>query len=347
MHVGVLVLDVVGRIVLTNPALREMLLLKSDAIGKTLLEVIRHADLKEAVNAANASEEPVHQELELRGLRPRSLLVRAARLSGSQAGVFAVFVDVTKMRRLESMRRDFVANASHELRTPIAAIRSAAETLKTAAASDARAVDQFLPMIERNAGRLHALVEDLLELSRIESRQFRLELENMRALDEIEHVVELFAERAAEKSIELRVEASEPAWVLADRRALEHVLSNLVDNAIKYCGPDTVVKLNAREQGERIEISVEDNGPGIEPLHLPRLFERFYRVDAGRSRAVGGTGLGLSIVKHLTDTMGGSVSVESVVGGGTTFRILLRRGKDPSAKLQADAHESEAGGALA
>jgi two-component system phosphate regulon sensor histidine kinase PhoR len=347
MQEGVLVLDRNGRIVLTNPALREMLLLGSDAVGKTLLEVIRHAELKETVNAATNSEEPVQKELELGGLRPRSVLVRVARFSGSQKGVFAVFVDVTQMRRLESMRRDFVANASHELRTPIAAIRSAAETLKGAAASDSHAVDQFLPMIERNAQRLQALVEDLLELSRIESRQFRLELENIQAVDELEHVVELFAERAAQKSIELRVEVREPLWALADRRALEHVLSNLVDNAVKYCGPDTVVKLCAVLRTDRIELSVEDTGPGIEAVHLPRLFERFYRVDAGRSRAVGGTGLGLSIVKHLIETMGGAVSVESEVGRGTTFRIELQRGKDPSTKLQTRAAEADAKRAMA
>lgn len=325
MQEGVLVVDRDGRIVLVNPALREMMLVGNDAVGKILLEVLRHADLKEALDEARASGESVSTELDLSGIKPRRLRVRAAALPGAAGDVFAMFVDVTEVRRLESLRRDFVANVSHELRTPVTAIRSAAETLQLGAGKDPKATNQFVDMIERNARRMHDLVEDLLDLSRIESRELRLSLEPLDATAAFTHTLSLFEERASKKGIRLVVEPSAER-VLADRRALEHVLSNLVDNAVKYCGPGSEVRLAANQHDERTaRVSVSDTGPGIEPQHLPRLFERFYRVDAGRSRDIGGTGLGLAIVKHLVEAMQGSVRVESVPGSGTTFWFTLPR----------------------
>ncbi|MCC6217568.1 MAG: PAS domain-containing protein [Polyangiaceae bacterium] len=325
MQEGVLVVDRAGRVVLINPALREMMLVGNDAVGKTLLEVLRHADLKEALDEARASGESVSTELEMAGIKPRRLLVRAAALPGASGDVFAMFVDVTEVRRLESLRRDFVANVSHELRTPVTAIRSAAETLQLVAGRDPRALTQFVDMIERNARRMHDLVEDLLDLSRIESRELHLSVEPLEIAAAFTHTASLFEERATKKQIRLVVEPiAERA--LADRRALEHVLSNLVDNAVKYCGPGSEIRLAATPLDERtLRLSVSDTGPGIEAQHLPRLFERFYRVDAGRSREVGGTGLGLAIVKHLVEAMRGTVSVDSAPGSGTTFGFTLPR----------------------
>ncbi len=323
---GVLLLDQSGRIVLLNPALREMLLLGADAVGKTLLEAIRHADLKELLDGARAAAEPISREIDLGGLKPRRLLVRVAKLPSEEQQLFAVFVDVTEVRKLESMRRDFVANVSHELRTPVTAIRSAAETLQVGIPDDPVVLEQFIGIIERNAARLHDLVEDLLDLSRIESQKLKLTMEPLELYAVFTQVSSLFKERAGRKQIELVNEAEGGGpRVLADRRALEHVLTNLVDNAVKYCGPGNRVIFKGDDAGSMVRLMVIDDGPGIEERHLPRLFERFYRVDTGRSRELGGTGLGLSIVKHLAEAMGGSVTVESAPGAGTTFSVSLRK----------------------
>lgn len=327
MQEGVLMLDRQGKVAVINPALREMLLLGPDALGKTPLELIRHAELEELLDEARSSERRgVSGEIELGGLKPRRLFVRAAPLSG-ELGMFAVFVDVTEMRRLETMRRDFVANVSHELRTPVTAIRSAAETLSGLDGKDPAAGRLFIDIIERNAARLHELVEDVLDLSRIESRAFKLALEPLEVEDVMVQIASLFADSARKKNIRLTLAAGRglpPAR--ADRRALEHVLANLVDNAVKYCGTDCEIGLSVELEGggDGLRVSVSDDGPGIDAQHLPRLFERFYRVDAGRSRELGGTGLGLSIVKHLVEAMGSTIGVESRPGRGTTFSFVLR-----------------------
>jgi two-component system, OmpR family, phosphate regulon sensor histidine kinase PhoR len=323
MQEGVLLLGSGGRIDLVNPALREMLLLETDAVGRTLLEAIRHAELKELLD--RAAQGTTTGEIEIAGLRPRRLLVQAAPLRGGAGGLLAVFVDVTDMRRLESLRRDFVANVSHELRTPIAAVRSAAETLRSGAMAGPDG-PHFLGVVERNAERLERLVEDLLDLARIESREYKLTLEAVDLGPVFAQVLEANRARADARRVGLRASiATGLGPVRADRRALEQVLSNLVDNAVKYTHEDTVVMVAAEADGPAIRIAVRDAGPGIEARHLPRLFERFYRVDAGRSREQGGTGLGLSIVKHLCEAMGGTVGVESRVGLGTAFFAVLPR----------------------
>jgi two-component system phosphate regulon sensor histidine kinase PhoR len=231
---------------------------------------------------------------------------------------------VTELRRLESLRRDFVANASHELRTPIAAVRSATETLQSGALEDRTAANRFLDIIERNAQRLQSLVEDMLELSKLESNEFKLKRERVELQRVVPIVLALFRERAEKKGVRLSAElglALPP--VEGDSRALEHVLSNLVDNAVKYCPSGSRILVSAAEDDGRVRLVVSDTGPGIAAEHLTRVFERFYRVDAGRSRELGGTGLGLSIVKHMVETMRGRVSVESAVGKGSTFTVSL------------------------
>jgi two-component system phosphate regulon sensor histidine kinase PhoR len=326
MQEGVLVLDRDSRLVMVNPSLRQMLLLGADAKGKLLMEVVRHADLHELVKKARAGRTTALGEIDLPGIKPRRLLIHATALPGEIGGLLAVFVDVTDLRRLESLRRDFVANVSHELRTPVTAVRSAAETLKVSALRDPdpSVADRFVEIIERNAERLQSLIEDLLELSRLESKEFRLKRERIE-LGVVASIVQgLFRERADKKRIHLATEiASDLPPIHTDQRALEQVLSNLVENAVKYCPLGSTVTIGARLEKGGVRVSVSDNGPGIDPKHVPRLFERFYRVDAGRSREVGGTGLGLSIVKHLVEAMGGAVTVDSKVGKGSTFVVTL------------------------
>jgi two-component system phosphate regulon sensor histidine kinase PhoR len=326
MHEGVVVVDRHGRIVLVNPALRAMLLLGADAVGKLLMETVRHAQLHEMLEDAREAPSDLPVEIELPGLKPRRVLVQAAPLSGDDEGMLFVFVDVTELRRLESLRRDFVANASHELRTPIAAVRSATETLRNGALSDGVAAARFLDIIERNSVRLQNLVEDMLELSKLESNEFKLKRERVELERVVPLVLALFRERAEKKGVRLAAELRPPVpEIEGDARALEHVLSNLVDNAVKYCPSGASILVRATELDGRVRLVVTDSGPGIAPEHLSRVFERFYRVDAGRSRDLGGTGLGLSIVKHMVEAMRGKVSVESRVGNGSTFTVSLPR----------------------
>jgi two-component system phosphate regulon sensor histidine kinase PhoR len=326
MREGVLVMDGERRILLANPSLREMLLLDSDVTGRSTIEVIRNAELQSIVGKALAASDPLSGEIEVGGIKPRRLLVYAARLSGEPRALVLVLFDVTEMRRLETVRRDFVANVSHELRTPVASVRSAAETLRMAIEHDPKAAMQFIDIIERNGRRLGELINDLLDLSRIEAKEYRLKLERTDIRQLSEKAVAAFAERASSRNMRLTVEIPDrlpPA--LVDVSAFDRILTNLVDNALKYCPDGASVSVSAREAGMKIQVSVSDSGAGIDAKHLPRLFERFYRVDNGRSRDMGGTGLGLSIVKHLVEAMGGEVSVQSLPGKGATFAFTLSR----------------------
>ena len=323
MNEGVLVVGRDGRVVLTNPALRAMLLIAPDAAGKSVLQVVRNAELNQLLgSAARGAEAEV--ELELAGLMPRRALVRAVTLKDEPGGVLAVFVDVTELRRLEAVRRDFVANASHELRSPLTTVRAAAETLRTVE-NDAKATARFVELIQRNTERLANLIDDLLELSRIESRELKLTLESLDLSSVVDRILAQHAHRAQLKHIALAHDVTRAPGVLADRRALEHVLGNLIDNALKYCPDGASVRISAKSEADTVRVAVADTGPGIPMEHLPRVFERFYRVDAGRSRELGGTGLGLSIVKHLVEAMGGAVAVDSRAGAGSTFSFTLHR----------------------
>jgi two-component system phosphate regulon sensor histidine kinase PhoR len=326
MREGVLVMDSEHRILLANPSLREMLLLDSDVTGRSTIEVIRNAELQSIVERAIAANDPMAGEIEVGGIKPRRLVVHASRISGEPRALVLVLFDVTEMRRLETVRRDFVANVSHELRTPVASVRSAAETLRMAIEHDPKAASQFIDIIERNGRRLGELINDLLDLSRIEAKEYRLKVETMDLRQLCEKTVSVFAERASSRNMRLAVEIPDgfpPAAV--DASAFDRILTNLVDNALKYCPDGAGISVSAREAGDKLQVIVSDSGPGIDAKHLPRLFERFYRVDNGRSRDMGGTGLGLSIVKHLVEAMGGEVSVESLPGKGATFAFTLPR----------------------
>jgi two-component system, OmpR family, phosphate regulon sensor histidine kinase PhoR len=330
MQEGVLVMDAERRILLVNPSLREMMALSSETVGRTAIEVIRNAELQRLLETALVASDDAHScEIEIAGLKPRRVLVHAKAMSG-QPGLLAVFVDVTDVRRLESLRRDFVANVSHELRTPIAAVASAAETLRRSALRDPEASVRFVEMIERNARRLHELVEDVLDLSKIESKEFKPCVDAVDVGPIAQQVINTFRDRIDRKKLSAGVALVSGALpVTGDHRAIEQVLTNLVENAVKYCPEGAAIIIRVAEEGAKVRVSVEDSGPGIESKHLPRLFERFYRVDAGRTRDMGGTGLGLSIVKHLVEAMGGMIGVQSTLGRGSTFWFTLPR--DPRA----------------
>jgi two-component system phosphate regulon sensor histidine kinase PhoR len=321
----VLVVDQGDRIVHMNPAVRAMLLLGEESIGHTLIEIIRNADLVELLGRARKGSDLSAVEVELGGFKPRRLLAHASPLPDRPGEMLVALVDVTNLRRLESIRKDFVANASHELRTPVASIRSAAETLRSAM-DDPEAALGFVNILERNAERLQRLVEDLLDLSRIESREFSLRPEPVDLRIFLDRMRPLHQDRFQQKNMPLGNEIPPDTCVLADRRALEMIFSNLLDNAVKYCPEGTPVTIGAEVSENRVRITVADQGPGIPPPHLPRIFERFYRVDAGRSRDLGGTGLGLAIVKHLAEAMEGTVGVDSQPGQGACFSITLPKG---------------------
>jgi two-component system phosphate regulon sensor histidine kinase PhoR len=332
---GVVVTSSDGTIVVTNRALREMFLRTQDQlIGRAPIAALRVVELHEAIEEAARSAKRTSVEFAVESVRPRTLAASVAPLRGPQgesAGCVAVLSDVTELRRLEGLRREFVANVSHELRTPVAAVRAAVETLQSGALDDPKFAKEFVAIIERHADRLRRLVEDLLELSRIEAKEMQLRPESLSLKEQCEHVVELFALAAKSKRTQLSLAiAADAGVVFADRRGLEHVLTNLVDNAIKYAGEDSSITVRAASLDEgRARVTVEDTGPGIEARHLPRLFERFYRVDTGRSRQLGGTGLGLAIVKHMAEAMHAKVSVESEVGKGTRFHVDIPRNPPP------------------
>ncbi len=317
---GVLVLDRESKVVLANPAAET--LLAPGLAGKTLEHAVTDASLRREIERAAKSGGTSEVEVEV-GSRSMALYVRP--LAATGGGVVTVMRDLTRLRRLVSVRRDFVANVSHELRTPVTAIQGYAETLLrgTRGALDEATQREFLEIIHRHAKRLGALVEGLLVLSDLEARPPEQAVyEPVEAAATAEHVKATLRDRAAQLGATIEFDVKNDALVRGDPVGLEQVLENLVDNAVKY-GKDTGahVRVTGRRSGERVVLEVRDDGPGIPAEHLPRLFERFYRVDPGRSRERGGTGLGLAIVKHLVESMGGTVEVRSTAGEGTTFRV--------------------------
>jgi two-component system phosphate regulon sensor histidine kinase PhoR len=276
--------------------------------------------------ADGASGRGVHEgEVETAGGKSIAIYVRplAAGADGTAAGSVTVLRDMTRMRHLLTLRRDFVANVSHELRTPVAAIQGYAETL-LAQRADPATQRQFLEIIHRQSQRIGALVADLLTLSELQAKQDEGVVREPVSLSSLaSNVIETLRGAAQTKDARVKVDVPAEVRALGDAMGLEQVIQNLVDNALKYGRRDGEVRVRGAREGGRVVLTVTDDGPGIAREHLPRLFERFYRVDAGRSREQGGTGLGLAIVKHLVESMGGAVSVESEVGQGTTFRVEL------------------------
>jgi len=317
MTEGVMVVDADGKIKLMNAALRQQFQLTDDALGQTPLAALRHLGLAELL------AHPASRELTFQMPTERTFAVTATALSG-RAGLVVVFHDITRLKRLENLRQEFVANVSHELRTPLSIIKGYVETLLDDPPPDAATAKQFLETVQRHARRLEALIADLLTISELESQQTRLQLAPVSLAKIAQAAVQELALRAREKHTTVAVEipADLPA-VTADAQRLHQVLVNLLDNAIKYTPAGSRVAVSAQTTGGAVEVCVADNGPGIAAEDLPRIFERFYRVDKARSRELGGTGLGLSIVKHIVQTHGGRVWAESEVGRGSQFYFTL------------------------
>lgn len=321
---GVLLLDGHDKIAFANTALVTLLALPTTGTGEPLLHVLRHARLKELIDCARRQREPVEAELHWPGSTPLRIQVRAGCLDDAGNEMLAVFVDVTELRHLEALRREFVANASHELRTPIAALRGGAETAQRLLPERAAEAVPFVALVARNAERLQVLVDDLLDLSQLEGGQQHVDLVPLALSAHLHAWAEAHAMLAQKASVALveEVAADLPA-VAGNAAAIEQILANYLDNALKYGAGGGSVRIRAEARDGGVRIALRDGGPGIAPQHLPRLFERFYRVDAGRSRASGGTGLGLSIAKHLAEAMGGKVGAESAVGLGSEFWLWL------------------------
>ena len=334
---GVLVLDAYGHIALMNPSVQNLLGIQDRALGHPPIDVIRNPDLQEIAEQSLVGQVSQKREIRLsRQNQETTLMVQASplRVSTHRLGAILVVYDVTHLRRLERVRRDFVDNVSHELKTPLTAIQGYVETLLDGAIDDKEQAKNFLGIIDSNTQRLTRLVSDLLRLSEIEGLQFVLKPEECdlrEILDEVvaNHEVAL---KKKEIHVELKIASgTERLWV--DPMALTQVLGNLLNNAIKYSNPKTEITIACAKQSGLARFSVADQGIGIAQADLSRIFERFYRVDKSRSRKEGGTGLGLSIVKHMVQLMGGEVQVESELGRGTVFSFTL-----PGALIPDQAH---------
>ncbi|NTV52071.1 MAG: PAS domain-containing protein [Candidatus Firestonebacteria bacterium] len=329
MEEGVIAVDRAGQILEINQAARKFLNLDNPGVrGRVLAEVVRNSQLQAILTRTLSGSTTVSGELIIPGEPERFLQVQASVLrdaQGQDQGAVLVLNDLTHLRRLENLRREFVANVSHELKTPITAIQGFVETLQEGALKNPVDAKHFLQIIEQQSRRLNTIIEDLLSLSRIEQEAEKASLALTVALLQpvLGSALALCQPAAAAKKITLELACPGTLQLPMNDRLLEQAVVNYLNNAIAYSGARTTVRLEGEMIGSEIAIRVADQGPGIAAEHLPRLFERFYRVDKSRSREAGGSGLGLAIVKHIVQAHGGRVGVESVVGSGSVFSLYL------------------------
>jgi two-component system phosphate regulon sensor histidine kinase PhoR len=329
MHEGVLALDTQERVITVNRAAEALLgVMATQAKGHTIQEVVRNVALQRLLAATLHSTEAATADIVLRGSEERFLQATATALRDAQGrdiGVLVVLNDVTQLRRLENIRRDFVSNVSHELKTPITSIKGFVETLRDGALKDRAQAERFLGIIARHAERLHAIIEDLLALSRLEqgSDSYEIPRSETSLSEVIQAAILDCAARAEAQHVTVIPMCAAELRAAVNAPLLEQALVNLLDNAITYSNPESSVWVNIRQEDDRLVIDVRDQGVGIPYDHLDRIFERFYRVDKARSRERGGTGLGLAIVKHIAQVHGGQVSVMSTVGQGSTFTLRI------------------------
>jgi len=331
MDTGVMSLDQTHRVTMANPAAQRLLSRTDPLVDHNLMDVWQSPDIHELVEEAWNAGTSV-REIEI--LTPTRRVLRVNGTANETDQTLVLVIDeITQLRALETIRKDFVANVSHELRTPVSVIQANAETLLGGALSDEKSAPLFLAAIMRNARRLGQLITDLLDLAQLESGNYRIKVEPMPLGALLDNVVESLSEKADSKGMELisKWEDNQTAWL--DERAFTQVFSNFLDNAIKYTPDGGQIVIGSEVNDGIVRIHVEDNGPGIDPRHHHRLFERFYRVDTGRSRELGGTGLGLAIVKHLALSMGGRVGVESIEPHGSRFWLELPAGDQPHTAL--------------
>ncbi len=329
MTEGLLAIDSAERVIHINRAAASLLGVEAKLVkGQSIQAAVRNTAIQKLLRDAMESDERVEAEITIKAKGDLKLVVRGTALrntEGMRFGALLVMQDVTHVRQLEQIRQDFVANVSHELKTPITSIKGFVETLLDGAADDPDARERFLRVIERQTDHLDAIISDLLLLSSVEylQNQKQLPLEVAPILPLLESAVSNSQLKAANKQMRIMLQCDAGLSGCVSPHLLEQAVSNLIDNAIKYSRADEAIEVGARREQGELCIFVRDNGPGIETIHLERLFERFYRIDKGRSRQLGGTGLGLAIAKHIATAHGGRISVESTLGAGSTFMLHL------------------------
>jgi len=328
MDDGVVAVNMRREVILANRAAADLFDLPPDVIGQNIFEATRHEELTRILEKTMDSRETFTSEVRARPGSEQTIAITSSPLQdqkGKIQGAVAVMRDVTSLRHLEQMRQEFVSNVSHELRTPLTSIKGFVETLLNGHLEDKQLLERFLNIIAAETDRMIALINDLLDLSRIESGKLKINRAAVDMKKVFDDTVLLLQSRAEEKRIELTNNIYDPVIVEGDEKLLRQVALNLVDNGVKYTPEGGRVWIEAEQGLDYVEFIVADTGVGIASEHLDRIFERFYRVDKGRSRQTGGTGLGLAIVKHIIDRHKGTIAVESRVGKGTKIRITLKR----------------------
>lgn len=322
---AVIAVDRQEKILFINPTTEGLFQIQQEKVkGRNLLEAVRNTPLNELILKTLKESRPQSEEIEMLTPIQRFFKVGTSPLvqQGQTIGAVAVLHDVTKLKELEQIRKEFVANVSHELKTPLTSIQASVETLMDGAIEDSQNNRRFLRCIEEDTRRLRDLIEDLLHLSRIESKEIPLKREEIALKEVIEKMTEKFQKALKEKNISLHLQI-DPITLKVDLEQFQQAVGNLIDNAIKYNRPGGGIIIRAGREEEFLRLEVEDTGIGIPQEDLPRVFERFYRVDRARSRELGGTGLGLSIVKHIAERHGGRVEVTSLLGKGSCFTLWL------------------------
>ena len=326
---GVMAVDAEGTLLTLNRAGASMLGVDPAAVqNQKIQEVIQDPGLQWFLTRTLSAPEPVEGEVDLSGDGKRIFQAHGTSLrdaQGSILGTLIVFHDITHLRRLETARRDFVANVSHELKTPVTSIKGFVETLQAGALQEPENAEKFLRIISAQTDRLNEIIDDLLSLSRIEqdAERGQIFLTEQRVKGVLESAIQVCDSKAMAKGVAIQLSCPDDLRARLNAPLLEQALVNLIDNAVKFSESGQVVEVEAEKRGDEVTIRVRDQGCGIPKEHLSRIFERFYRVDAGRSRKAGGTGLGLAIVKHIAQAHRGRVSVASTPGKGSTFAIFL------------------------
>ncbi|KMY55029.1 alkaline phosphatase [Bacillus sp. FJAT-27231] len=339
MESGLLLIDDRGFITMVNKSFkRHFHLEKKQLIRKRYHEAIPHERVIDIVEEVFMTEQNVRRQLLLPlGIERKHFEVSGAPIIGTNAewkGVLIVFHDITSLKKLEQMRKDFVANVSHELKTPITSIKGFTETLLDGALEDKEALKMFLTIILKESKRMQSLVMDLLELSKIEQKGISLNITQLSVDALITDMLPSLQKRFEEKQIDLSLQLEKNLWIEGDSGRLKQVFFNLMTNAILYTQEGGHIEVRAFEEDDRVIVEVEDNGIGMNPEELPRIFERFYRVDKARSRNSGGTGLGLAIVKHIIEAHDGEIFVKSKANEGTTFTVSLKKQNEEEGRFE-------------
>lgn len=327
MKEGVLAVDYDERILLLNTTASSILAINDDkALGKTLQEVVRISEIQKFFKKLLSDGSSHEAEVILQHDKDKFLQLSGTMLydiDNKELGAVVVFNDITNLKHLDTLKKELVANVSHELRTPVTMIKGFIETLKEGAMDDKKNAERFLDIIAKHIDRLNLLIDDLLILSKLEENPDEIKLEEEKIKPLLRSVVEDYEFKAGDKKIELIIRCDDELTARINKHLIEQALGNLLDNAIKYSGKKTKIEIGAYEKNDEVNFYVDDEGYGISEEHLPRLFERFYRIDKARSREEGGTGLGLAIVKHIINTMNGTIDVDSTPGKGTKFTVKI------------------------